>query len=114
MNFIDSLGQRSIVRTPVERAELDHVVHEVDDGVDPRQLLLQLPRVLSQLEAGLASAVPRVVLLRLARVDGLAQAGGLAPQLNQDQNQLLLAFVEQISCCDVGKITAEFLHTKLF
>ena len=79
MNFTNSLRQRSIVCAPVERAQLDHVVHEVDDGVDPGQLLLQLPGVLPQLQAGLASAVPRVVLLRLARVDGLAEAGGLAP-----------------------------------
>ena len=79
MNFTNSLRQRSIVCAPVERAELDHVVDQVDDGVDPGQLLLQLPGVLPQLHADLAPLVPQVVLLRLAAVNGFDQTGRLTP-----------------------------------
>ena len=42
------------VETPVESAELHHVVHQVDDGLQPRHLLLQAPRVLPQLFSPLA------------------------------------------------------------
>ena len=44
---------------PVEGAELDHVVDEVDDGVEAGQLLLQLPGVLSQLGPSLIRLMNR-------------------------------------------------------
>ncbi len=48
------LGPGVGVETPVESAELHHVVHQVDDGLQPRHLLLQAPRVLPQLFSPLA------------------------------------------------------------
>ena len=114
LEVTQSLRQRSVhIRPPVQSAELHHIVHQVDDGVDPSQLLLQLPGVLPEVEAGLVSHVPHVVLLRTTGVDGLQEAGGLSAQLDQDQHQLLLALVEEIPCRDVGKIPTKLLKTKL-
>ena len=80
LEVTESLGQRGVhIRPPVESAQLHHVVHQVDDGVHPGQLLLQLPGVLPQVQAGLVAQVPHVVLLCLAGVNGLQQAGGLSP-----------------------------------
>ena len=45
---------RRAVEAPVEGAQLHHVVYQVDDGLEPRHLLLQAPRVLPQLLAPLA------------------------------------------------------------
>ena len=51
MNVGHPLREGAVVLAPVEGAELHHVVHQVDHGVHPGQLLLQLPGVPPQLEA---------------------------------------------------------------
>ena len=106
------LRERAVVLAPVEGAQLHHVVHEVDHGVDPGQLLLQVPGVLPQLEARHLAVVAVVVLLRFAGVYGLEEAGGLPPPLDQDQDELLLALVEEVPRCDVGQIPTKLLHEK--
>lgn len=68
--------------------------------------------MLPQLEAGPLAVVAAVVLLRLARVYGLKEAGRLPPQLNQDQDELLLTLVKEVTRCDVGQIAAKLLHEK--
>ena len=68
--------------------------------------------MLPQLEAGPLAVVAAVVLLRLASVYGLKEAGGLPSKLNQDQDELLLALVEEVTRCDVGQIAAKLLHEK--
>ena len=79
LQIIDSLRQWHIICSSIKRPKLYHVVHQVNDGVDPCQLLLQLPGVLPQLHADLAPLVPQVVLLRLAAVNGFDQTGRLTP-----------------------------------
>ena len=59
----DSMGEWGIVRAPVQRPELDHVVHEADDGHAAGPLLLQVLDVKLQV-----LHEPRVVLLGVAAV----------------------------------------------
>ena len=129
-HVLESLRHGRIVRASVQGSQLHHVVHQVDDGVQPGHLLLQLPGVLSQIKTRLnikikiissvfsskifhlLSHVPHVLLLCFASINCLQQTGGLTSQLNENQHQLLLTLVEQVPRRDVGKVAAKFLQMK--
>ena len=52
-HVLESLRHGRIVRASIQGSQLHHVVHQVDDGVQPGHLLLQLPGVLSQIKTRL-------------------------------------------------------------
>ena len=111
------MRQRRLRRTPVQRPQLDHVVHETHDGLGPRLLLLQLsdvrPQVRHQpLGVLLVLDVGRELELGLGALDGLVEGGGLAAEMDQDEDELLVTLAQEILSGYVKEIPLDFLSNK--
>lgn len=83
------------MRPAIQRPQLDHVVDKADDGLGPRVLVLEISQPFSRLVA--------VALVSLV-IDGLGEGGRLAPDVDEQKDELLVALAEQVLGRDVQKV----------